>query len=251
MKSVNTPLARGRLLEVAAHIFATEGAGALTVRRLAQDLGASTMSLYTHFAGKDQLIEATADEFVVRFADALRSVPLTSDPLFDFVCMSHRYRSVSLEHRDLYRVALVSGRLSIAKDTPRGMKGMFDYCVGAVARCRDAGMLQVQDARQGLTVFWTAVHGQVTLEMEQVFPSPRSGLLAWEKCLAALLVGQGARRAQVDAAMARARRTARPVRDAADLASSLATNTERATPRRMPSGSAMATQGRHRRQGGP
>lgn len=246
MKPVKTPLARGRLLEIAAHIFATEGAGALTVRRLAQDLGTSTMSLYTHFSGKDQLIEATADEFVVRFADALRSVPLTDDPLFDFVCMSHRYRSVSLEHRDLYRVAMVSGRLSIAQDTPRGMKGMFDYCVGAVARCRDAGMLKVTDARQGLTVFWTAVHGQVTLEMEQVFPSPRSGLRAWEQCLTALLVGQGARRAQVDAAMARAHRTARSAPVAADLVSSIAADAKRQNPQRKPSQSTRAAEGRYR-----
>ncbi len=243
MKPVKTPLARGRLLEIAAHIFATEGAGALTVRRLAQDLGTSTMSLYTHFSGKDQLIEATADEFVVRFADALRSVPLTDDPLFDFVCMSHRYRSVSLEHRDLYRVALVSGRLSIAQDTPRGMKGMFDYCVGAVARCRDAGMLKVLDARQGLTIFWTAVHGQVTLEMERVFPSPRSGLRAWEKCLAALLVGQGAQRVQVDAVMARARRTATSAHAAAELVTSLTADAKRADPRRKPSKGTTAPKG--------
>jgi len=246
MKPVKTPIARGRLLEIAAHIFATEGAGALTVRRLAQDLGTSTMSLYTHFSGKDQLIEATADEFVVRFADALRSVPLTDDPLFDFVCMSHRYRSVSLEHRDLYRVALVSGRLSIAQDTPRGMKGMFDYCVGAVARCRDAGMLKVLDARQGLTIFWTAVHGQVTLEMERVFPSPRSGLRAWEKCLTALLVGQGARRAQVDVVMERARRMSIYPPVAADPVSSFATDAKHGNPRRKPSQSTTPAKGRDR-----
>lgn len=192
MKPVNALLGRGRLLEIAAHIVATEGAGALTVRRLARDLGTSTMSLYSHFAGKDELIEATADEFVIRFADALRAVPVTDDALHDFVRMSNRYRSISLENRDLYRVALASGRLSLASNAPHGIRDLFDYCVVAVGRCIAEGSLTVADPRAGLLVFWTAVHGQVGLEMEQVFPTAEAAQRAWETCFAAVLVGLGA-----------------------------------------------------------
>lgn len=180
------------MLEIAAHIVATEGAGALTVRRLARDLGTSTMSLYSHFAGKDELIEATADEFVIRFADALRAVPVTDDALHDFVRMSNRYRSISLENRDLYRVALASGRLSLAHDTPHGIRDLFEYCVVAVGRCIAEGSLTVAEPRDGLMVFWTAVHGQVGLEMEQVFQSVEAAQHAWETCFAAVLVGLGA-----------------------------------------------------------
>jgi AcrR family transcriptional regulator len=205
MKSINPPLGRSRLLEVAAHIFTTEGAGAITVRRLAQDLGTSTMSLYSHFAGKDELIDATADEFVIRFGDALKSVPVTNDPLYDFVCMSHRYRSISLENRDLYKVALVSGRLSITLDVPRGIKGMFEYCLGTVARCIDTGALTIGDAQAGLMVFWTGVHGQVTLEMEQVFPSRAAAACAWSNCFRAHLIGLGADPVRLDNVFLRAR----------------------------------------------
>lgn len=229
MKPVNPPLGRSRLLEIAAHVFATEGAGALTVRRLARDLGTSTMSLYSHFAGKDELITATADEFVVRFAQALRAVPVTDDPLFDFVCMSNAYRAISLANRDLYRVALVSGRLSIAHDAPRGIKDMFDYCVGAVGRCIQAGQLgTVTDARSGLLVFWTGVHGQVALEMEQVFPTAPAGLKAWETCFRAMLLGLGAPPDRVDAALAQSR--GNPPRTAATTA------TRARRPRRASSG---------------
>lgn len=192
MKPVNALLGRGRLLEIAAHIVATEGAGALTVRRLARDLGTSTMSLYSHFAGKDELIEATADEFVIRFADALRAVPVTDDALHDFVRMSNRYRSISLENRDLYRVALASGRLSLAADTPRGIRDLFEHCVATVGRCIAEGSLKVSDPRDGLMVFWTAVHGQVGLEMEHVFSSAEEAQRAWETCFAAVVVGLGA-----------------------------------------------------------
>lgn len=208
MKPVNALPGRGRLLEIAAHIVATEGAGALTVRRLARDLGTSTMSLYSHFAGKDELIEATADEFVIRFADALRAVPVTGDALDDFVRMSNRYRSISLENRDLYRVALASGRLSLASNTPRGIRDLFEYCVVAVGRCVAEGSLTVADPRDGLMVFWTAVHGQVGLEMERVFPSPKAAQKAWETCFVAMLVGLGAEPARAREMMPRTRRPA-------------------------------------------
>lgn len=209
MKSVDDVLRRAHLLELAAHICATEGAAALTVRRLAHDLGTSTMSLYSNFANKEALIQATADEFVVRFADALRAVPITDSPLYDFICLAHSYRSISLDNRDLYRVALVSGRLSLSADSPRGMQGMFDYCARAVARCIASKDLTIADPKVGLMAFWTAVHGQVMLETEKVFASPSAGFRSWEKCLRALLVGQGARADDVDAALLAARRTAK------------------------------------------
>lgn len=208
MKPVNALLGRGRLLEIAAHIVATEGAGALTVRRLARDLGTSTMSLYSHFAGKDELIEATADEFVIRFADALRAVPVTDDALYDFVRLSNRYRSISLENRDLYRVALASGRLSLASNIPRGIRDLFEYCVAAVRRCVAEGSLTVADPRDGLMVFWTAVYGQVGLEMEQVFPSAKAAQRAWETCFIAMLVGLGAKPTVAKTMLHRASRSA-------------------------------------------
>ena len=204
MNPVNALLGRGRLLEIAAHIVANEGAGALTVRRLARDLGTSTMSLYSHFAGKDELIAATADEFVIRFADALRAVPVTDDALHDFVRMSNRYRSISLENRDLYRVALASGRLSLASNAPHGIRDLFEYCVAAVGRCIAEGSLTVADPRDGLMVFWTAVHGQVGLEMEQVFPSVEAAQHAWETCFVAMLVGLGAQQAGAKAKLRQA-----------------------------------------------
>ena len=157
------------------------------------------------------LIEATADEFVVRFAQALQAVPVTDDALFDFVCLSNTYRSISLANRDLYRVAMASGRLSIRNDAPSGIRGMFDYCAHAVSRCIDDRSLAIVDARAGLLVFWTSVHGQVTLEMEQVFDDLQAGREAWETCFTALLIGLGSDRE-------RAHRTIRLARDTVQIA---------------------------------
>ena len=45
------PALRVTLIETAARLIAEHGTDALTLRRLASEVGASTMAIYTHFGG--------------------------------------------------------------------------------------------------------------------------------------------------------------------------------------------------------
>lgn len=78
MPSDNSP-ARGRaraprgtltpeaIVEAAIAIIESDGLPALTTKRLAEDLGAKPMSLYTHFRDKAAITKAVADELFDRF----------------------------------------------------------------------------------------------------------------------------------------------------------------------------------------
>jgi AcrR family transcriptional regulator len=57
-------LTRSRIVEVAAGIVDAEGLAALSVRRLAAELGVRGPSLYNHFATKDEILDAVADAVV-------------------------------------------------------------------------------------------------------------------------------------------------------------------------------------------
>ena len=192
MTAVNSSNGRAGLLEAAARLFAAEGPSALTVRRLAREMGTSTMALYSNFSGKEELIAATADEFISRFAAALRGVPRTDDALADFIGIGRTYRAVSLANPHLYRVAFQSGRLSLLDDTPRGTADIFAYCAEMLARCVEQGALPGGAPVPMLIALWTGVHGQVGLELERLFPSPDGGATAWESLFRALLIGLGA-----------------------------------------------------------
>lgn len=50
-------LSRESIFEAALHLVDTEGIEALTMRRLAADLGVGTMSLYSHVPNKDDLLD--------------------------------------------------------------------------------------------------------------------------------------------------------------------------------------------------
>jgi AcrR family transcriptional regulator len=56
-----TPLSRERVLEAAVALADREGLEALTMRRLADELGAGAMSLYHHVANKEELLAGMID----------------------------------------------------------------------------------------------------------------------------------------------------------------------------------------------
>ena len=76
-RSVREPLSRERVLSAAMAVADGEGIGAVTMRRVAADLGVEAMSLYHHVRGKeallDGLIEALIGEIQHAVADRERA----------------------------------------------------------------------------------------------------------------------------------------------------------------------------------
>ena len=62
-------LSRERILDAALEIVDGEGLDGLSMRRLADELGAGTMTLYGYFRGKDELLDALVDAISARSAE--------------------------------------------------------------------------------------------------------------------------------------------------------------------------------------
>jgi AcrR family transcriptional regulator len=81
VKSVREPLSRDRALAAAATLADAEGLPALTMRRLAADLGVEAMSLYHHLPGKQGLLDGLAEAIVDEISAAARAADATgADP---------------------------------------------------------------------------------------------------------------------------------------------------------------------------
>jgi AcrR family transcriptional regulator len=68
------PLSRHRVLAAAVALADAEGVKALTMRRLAAELGVEAMSLYHHLPGKDGLLEGLADTIIGEIDTAVAAV---------------------------------------------------------------------------------------------------------------------------------------------------------------------------------
>jgi AcrR family transcriptional regulator len=158
----------GRALVEAAHrVLAEEGPFALTVRRVAQVAGVSTMNVYSRFGGKDGLIEQLFVDGFTRLGERMMSQQLTDDPLDDLRVCGLEYRRWALENPTYYMVMFDT----VVPDW-RPSPGAEDVAMTAlqclasrIQAAIDAGQLQATDAMSLAVSFWATSHGLISLEM--------------------------------------------------------------------------------------
>jgi len=158
----------GRALVDAAHqVLAEEGPFGLTVRRVAQVAGVSTMNVYSRFGGKDGLIERLFIDGFTRLGERMKPLTPTGDPLDDLRRCGLEYRRFALENPTYYMVMfdtiVPDWRPSevaeaVAMATLAGLTAQ-------VQRAIDSGQLLATDAHSLAVSFWATSHGLVSLEM--------------------------------------------------------------------------------------
>ena len=156
------PAVRAALIDAAARVLAEEGPAALTVRHLAEAVGASTTAVYTHFGSMSELVRAVRREGFARFRAHLDAVPIGEDPLLELIELGRAYLRNAFENRDLYRVMFMETPLD-EDDAASGLD-TFQRLVDATQRAIDAGVYPgLRDAYWGAQQCWTTGHGAVSL----------------------------------------------------------------------------------------
>src|SRR5438067_6373805 len=168
---------RDALIESAAHLIATEGPTRLTLRRLAETVGTSTMAIYTHFGGMPELRRAVRREGFARLTASVVAVAYTDDPLADLARICRAYYENAATNPDLYRIVFMEQALDEA-DAVIGSES-FRVLVTGVERCIAAGIFDDADATELATQLWAVGHGGVTLQL--------AGLLAPDQAARCLL----------------------------------------------------------------
>ncbi|GAA4559540.1 TetR/AcrR family transcriptional regulator [Planotetraspora kaengkrachanensis] len=87
---------RAQLTEAAIRIADAEGLAAISMRRLATEIGAGTMSLYRYVSGKDDVIELMIDAVVADYTPP--DLDLSGDWRADLRGLAGRVREVILRH---------------------------------------------------------------------------------------------------------------------------------------------------------
>jgi len=157
---------RQALLAAAHDLLATEGAGALTVRRIATAAGMSTMNVYSRFGGKDGVLDELFTDGFRRLSDHMSATPQTDDPMADLRTCGAAYRQFARENPTYYslmfdRVAPDFLPSEIARENALKTLGQL---ARRVQRAMDAGALMPGDAFQVATGLWACEHGLVSLE---------------------------------------------------------------------------------------
>lgn len=92
---------RKRILDASRDIVVRDGFPALTMRRIAEVIGYSPASLYSHFSGRGAIAEALCAEAYAQLMAALRSGAGSADCL---KTVAHAYVEFGCAHAQMYRL---------------------------------------------------------------------------------------------------------------------------------------------------
>ena len=197
------------LVDAAARLLAEEGPAALSTRRLAAAVGTSTMAVYTHFGGMDDLVRAMVREGFARLHDRMARVRATDDPVADVITLGHAYRDNALEYPHLYSVMFggsALGGFALTDDDRQHGRYTLLVLVDAVARAMAAGRFRTEDTQLVAQQMWIALHGLVTLDLGGYLVPPYDAETCVDAQLRALMLGAGDGVDPAERSMARARR---------------------------------------------
>jgi AcrR family transcriptional regulator len=177
---------RGRLVAAAIRLLEDSGPEALQARKVAAEIGASTMAVYTHVGGMRQLVAAIAGEGFARLNGRLAQVPETGDPIADLFGLGAAYRAHAVANPQLYRVMFgvtTPGGYRLATTDMNELmssghdpgRAAFGHLVRGVTRVIEAGSGTGEDAVQVASQIWSATHGYVLLEIAGFFGSGDHG----------------------------------------------------------------------------
>ena len=162
-----------RLVDEAGRILSTDGAAALSLRRLATATGTSTMAVYTRFGDKQGLLAAMYRAGFERLGAALSAaVQGVDDPLAALGELGLAYRRTALANPHLYDLMFGRPVAAFEPDPPTKDVAEASYrpLVDAVQRCMDAGAMTRGDSERVASYLWAVTHGMVSLELAGQLP---------------------------------------------------------------------------------
>ncbi|OQO92543.1 hypothetical protein B1813_10190 [Saccharomonospora piscinae] len=178
-----------RLVDAAIRLLAAGGPEAVQARRVAAEVGASSMAVYTHFGGMPDLVDAVVREGFERLDRRLAAVSRSDDALCDAVTLGLAYRAEALENSQLYRLMFGITAVSASRRGQRtdllgtgspteleeGRRA-FGHLVAAVERLAASGRGTVPEPSAAAAQLWSAVHGYVLLEIAGFFGDEGHGV---------------------------------------------------------------------------
>ncbi len=182
------PDIRDALVQTAARILATDGPSRLTLRHLTNEVGTSTMAVYTHFGSMDDLRIEVCNEGFRRLAAHLGRVERTADPVADLAALGRAYVANARENPNLYRAMFLDRLPGIAAPRPEtaapapgaalpdepGWLATFEVLVHGVERCIEDGAFADADPAHLATELWATTHGTISLELNGLLEPARS-----------------------------------------------------------------------------
>jgi AcrR family transcriptional regulator len=163
---------RRALLQAVVELYAKDGPGGVTMRTVAARTGVTHAAPYRHFASKQEMLAAVAQEgFTILRDEIAAAVATRSDPLDRWEEIGVSYVKFAVRHPCHFRImysAELAGReaFPILRDaSSAAFRGLRDVVIAS----QEAGRVRAGDAVELALTAWAMMHGLAVLLLERQF----------------------------------------------------------------------------------
>ena len=177
---------RERIIQAALHVLETEGASALTIRRIAADVEYTAPVVYQHFANKDELVlELIAYGHRLMMAE-LRQAAQQPDIDRRMMQLASEYIRFAGEHPHLYQV--MNGSAVDADERRRAAAPAIDALKELLTAWSETDDVVLADPDGACDIIWGTLYGIASLGQRGHLDNERARRLA-QQALRTLLHG--------------------------------------------------------------
>lgn len=186
------------ILTAARRIVVRNGFAALSIRKLAKEIGYAPGTIYLYFENRDTL---TRELCLQGFADLSKKMNLvaeTADPQERLIALLHAYADFALQNPETYRLSFMEDpkfaeemmRAAPLESEHGAGRQAFTIIVKTLQDLKQSGGVRAEEDEALLAeMFWTSVHGVVSLKLVYpAFPTTLTEVLL-QKTIECLLKG--------------------------------------------------------------
>jgi len=166
MKQGPEPELRRHILDTARRLLTSDGYAALSMRRIAREIGYSATSIYLHYDNKDQLVHALIDEGVEVLYTRLSAVPVAAGPEERLAALGRAYIEFGLELPEYYEIMYWLHTEYIERypaEKYRKARQNLNFFAEALREGVAGGRFEDVEPLLGATAIWCQMHGVVSL----------------------------------------------------------------------------------------
>ncbi len=163
---------RRTLLDVSIAVIDKHGVDALNLRELATRAGVSSGAPYHHFADREALLAAIAEEgFGYLEAAMIRERDAAPDATSRLAALGRAYVSFATAYRGHFRVMFRGDLIGAASpELVRAKPRTFQLLRDAMEDCQRSGVAPAGDLQPLVLTAWSTVHGLATLWIDGALP---------------------------------------------------------------------------------
>lgn len=178
------------LLDAAERIVEADGIDALSLRRVAREVGTTTRAVYSAIGSKEALLAALGIRAFEILQSELDAQAATSDPAEDLIQAGLMFRRFALEHPSLFQIGFQHVPIApdVAEDFRPTQSRAFLALIARIERLDHAGRLRGRPVMDAVLAFDALTEGLATIELRHVLPDGREETV-WRHALDALVHG--------------------------------------------------------------